>query len=153
MLEPLIDEAQTRFNQQFASLDVEGLVTSNDLLSPAMNNLSPNIMGRTAKFAVSNKNLNKRENQNSGGGGDQGQGTSSSTKVAGKQQRTKAFEDRFSKLLTPPSDFAPSAKAECSQKDRILRETVHDYGNKFRSRGDRLVIDEEQTIEASFVPR
>lgn len=40
---------------------VEQIMASNNLLSPTLNNLSPNIMGRTAKFAVSNKQMNKRE--------------------------------------------------------------------------------------------
>ena len=37
------------------------IIVTNNLLSPSLNNLSPNIMGRTAKFAVSNKQANKRE--------------------------------------------------------------------------------------------
>ena len=91
-LEPLIVAGsahvlgQIRQTEEGAGEPLEGVVddmiVTNNLLSPTLNNLSPNIMGRTAKFAVSNKHMNKRDSRCSGSGADQGQGTSSSTKLA-----------------------------------------------------------------------
>ena len=81
------------------------IATNSNLLSPPLDNLSPNIMGRTAKFAVSNTQKNKRgESQQCSG--DQGQGTSSSTKMAKSRQYALAHEDPFAQLMSPPTEDA-----------------------------------------------
>ena len=76
LLGPLIDENQRQsiINNQFVSLDVDKMLAANNLLSPALSgNLSPNIMGRTAKFAVSNQQLNKRIGGTAGKANDESQ--------------------------------------------------------------------------------
>jgi len=98
-MEPLIDvkNMSTGHQHHFASLDVDRMMGGtgvNTLLSPS-GNLSPNIMGRTAKFAVhSNQQLNKRESQQTSG--DQKRpDTSSSTKMAENMHYMLSYEEPF----------------------------------------------------------
>ena len=137
LLGPLLNETQKAGQNQFVSLDVDKMLAANNLLSPALSgNLSPNIMGRTAKFAVSNQQKNKKVNGTGGKAnesqcsvGDQGQGTSSSTKL-GQMSKfcTLAYEEPSNQLPYSAEDTESHTVvndlSHRGQKDRIKKEMV-----------------------------
>lgn len=99
-------------------------------------------MGRTAKFAVSNQQINKRitgtgaatgESQCSIG--DQGQGTSSSTKIAQMSRyQTLGNDEPFNQLQSPADDDSES---------RTLANDNHCVGGRIKHEGFKDRIKKE----------
>ena len=91
----------------FASLDVDKMLDgpNSSLMSPPDCNAlhSPNIMGRTAKFAVSNQQLNNKTRLDRAT-------SSSSTKMAGNVMSHE--KEPFAELLSPPSETVATEHAD-----------------------------------------